>query len=202
MKEYHNKTHFKGATDIALFNQISSLSPSPSPKPNKLSKHMAKEKERDEFLGSLEADVVEKLPRPLKKDIIKKNPFLAKKYDTLSTEASDQDYALTILKTLSGHDSVFSSNGKKSVKFNFPGLVKEDAHYDVKKEEGGERIVVGDEQFLKSDINLITRKVLQKCNYFHSKNKNNNTRLRAGDGKLMFTSGMSISEFKEKYNFI
>lgn len=54
---------------------------------------------------------------------------------------------------------------------------------------------------MKNEVNLITRKVLQKCNYFHDKNKNNNKQLKIGSGKLMITGGLSISEFANKYNF-
>jgi len=40
---------------------------------------------------------------------------------------------------------------------------------------------------------------LNKCNISKSKNKNNNKALKAGEGKLMMTNGVSISEFKKKF---
>lgn len=42
--------------------------------------------------------------------------------------------------------------------------------------------------------------MLQRCNFFHFKNKNNNKGLKIGEGKLMITGGLSISDFMEKYN--
>lgn len=50
-----------------------------------------------------------------------------------------------------------------------------------------------------SQINSIAFKVLNKCNISRPKNKNNNKMLKAGEGKLMMTNGISISEFMKKY---
>ena len=50
-------------------------------------------------------------------------------------------------------------------------------------------------------LDLIASNVLSKCNVNHLKNKNNNTQLKHGEGKLMFTNGMSIKEFQKKYHF-
>jgi hypothetical protein len=43
-------------------------------------------------------------------------------------------------------------------------------------------------------------KVLHSCNIWKNKNKNNNTMLKSGEGKLMMTNGISISEFTKKHN--
>lgn len=50
-----------------------------------------------------------------------------------------------------------------------------------------------------SHINSIANKILTKCNVSKMKNKNNNKKLKAGEGKLMMTNGISISEFLRKY---
>jgi hypothetical protein len=42
--------------------------------------------------------------------------------------------------------------------------------------------------------------MLQRCNFFHNKNKNNKKELKIGEGKLMITGGLSVSDFLEKYN--
>lgn len=68
----------------------------------------------------------------------------------------------------------------------------------LKKDD--EKILVGGEPLMKSQINLIAQKILGTCNYSHSKNKNNSRTLKVGEGKLMFTNGMSLSEFEKKYN--
>jgi hypothetical protein len=46
----------------------------------------------------------------------------------------------------------------------------------------------------------MTFKVLNNCNVWKSKNKNNNKMLKSGSGKLMMTNGVSISDFVKKYN--
>jgi hypothetical protein len=51
-----------------------------------------------------------------------------------------------------------------------------------------------------NQINSISYKVLHTCNIWKNKNKNNNTKLKSGTGKLMMTNGISISEFAKKYN--
>jgi hypothetical protein len=59
-----------------------------------------------------------------------------------------------------------------------------------------------DNQIIPRDrLDLIAVNVLNKCNIHHLKNKNNNTKLKHGEGKLMFTNGMSIKEFENKYHF-
>ena len=39
----------------------------------------------------------------------------------------------------------------------------------------------------------------KKNNVYHSKNKNSNHQLKAGEGKLMMTNGMSIKNFLSRY---
>lgn len=46
----------------------------------------------------------------------------------------------------------------------------------------------------------MTLKVLNNCNIWKTKNKNNNKMLKSGEGKLMMTNGISISEFARKHN--
>jgi hypothetical protein len=71
--------------------------------------------------------------------------------------------------------------------------------YEFKKSEE-EKITIEGEEFYKSDIDKIARKVLTGCNFVHKKNKNNNTELACGDGKLMFTCGMTIKDFMKKHH--
>jgi hypothetical protein len=51
-----------------------------------------------------------------------------------------------------------------------------------------------------ANINNITFKVLNNCNVWKKKNKNNNKMLKSGSGKLMMTNGVSISDFVKKFN--
>jgi len=49
-------------------------------------------------------------------------------------------------------------------------------------------------------MDLISKHVLKKCNYFHEKNKNNNHSTKAREGKTMITNGMTVSDFYKRYN--
>lgn len=62
-----------------------------------------------------------------------------------------------------------------------------------------EKIMIGSESLSKSKINEIANKILNACNVYHSKNKNNKNCLKAGSGKLMITNGLTIKEFEDKY---
>ena len=69
---------------------------------------------------------------------------------------------------------------------------------EIKKEE--EKVVIDSEAINKNELNTIAIKILNKCNYFHKKNKNNLTELRSNQGSTCITKGMSIEDFEKKYN--
>jgi hypothetical protein len=60
-------------------------------------------------------------------------------------------------------------------------------------------IVIDNEGFRRSQTNLIAAKILKKCNVIKEKNKRNNVILKAGDGKLMITNGLSVREFEKRF---
>ena len=69
---------------------------------------------------------------------------------------------------------------------------------DLKKDEY--KIKIGNEVFyMNNQMEIIAKKILNKCNVYHSKNKNSNHQLKAGEGKLMMTNGMSIKNFLSRY---
>jgi hypothetical protein len=141
--------------------------------------------------------------------IIKRNPFKTKQFEAIETEINPNK--LNLLKKLADSDTLFREEDKRrTVRFSLPVSTREEMNYalqyaktegDESKKKDDERIVIGEDTFLKSDVNLITKKVLQKCNYFHNKNKNNNKNLKTGEGKLAITGGMSVAEFNSKYKF-
>ena len=61
-------------------------------------------------------------------------------------------------------------------------------------------IFIDKEEFKKTDINKISHKVLKNCNFFQNKNKNSRDQLKMGNGKMMFTNGLSIKEFSKLHN--
>ena len=62
--------------------------------------------------------------------------------------------------------------------------------------------MIDNERFDKNkQFDLITNKILDKCNIFNHKSKFNNTILKKRNGKLMFTRGLSVEQFEQKYRF-
>ena len=51
----------------------------------------------------------------------------------------------------------------------------------------------------KTQIDIIAQKILKNCNFVHKKNKNNQTNLKKGEGKVMITQGLSLNEFRMKF---
>jgi len=63
------------------------------------------------------------------------------------------------------------------------------------------KIKIGNQYYKPRDeFNLISEKVLQLCNFHHLKNPNNSTTLKSGEGKAAFTNGLTVKEFRQKYN--
>lgn len=67
----------------------------------------------------------------------------------------------------------------------------------TKKEE--EKVVIDKETINKDEMDKIAKRILYKCNYFHKKNKNNDTRHEKRKGKTMITNGMTVKEFEREY---
>jgi hypothetical protein len=93
---------------------------------------------------------------------------------------------------------------KKKVATN---RISEDNFFDenkllFEKNIDEENIMIDDKIFSKKNqFELITSRILDKCNIFNHKSKFNNTILKKRNGKLMFTRGLSINQFEKKYGF-
>ena len=62
-------------------------------------------------------------------------------------------------------------------------------------------VLIGNEILYKgTQFNLIANRVLNLCNVYHKKDRHNNTSLKKGNGKMMFTQGLSVNDFEKKYN--
>jgi hypothetical protein len=94
-----------------------------------------------------------------------------------------------------------SSGERNSIFYSTLTNSKDDS---IKKQE--EKVVIDGVVYNKNDLEKLSKKVLEKCNFRHLKygnefkGENNNIYYKAGKGKLMFTKGMTISEFEQKYN--
>ena len=150
--------------------------------------------------------------------LITKNPLI--KTINMKEEEHIDENALNKLKKMSDNDSLgdpFSGN-KKNVKFLkfskknvgmnlekimnggvFATSLKSDLLDDGFKKKDEEKITIDNKTYLKSEVDLISKAVLKRCNYVHPKNKNATKFLKKGGGKLMFTGGMTVSEFLQKF---
>ena len=109
----------------------------------------------------------------------------------LKSFAFNSDYFMNMGANLYDKGNNNSNHGNNSTKNNFE---------DPLKREDDKR-VIGKETFnVNRDLDLLATKVLNKCNVRHQKNINANNSLKAGEGKLMITNGMSINDFLMKYN--
>ena len=62
-------------------------------------------------------------------------------------------------------------------------------------------VLIGNEIFFKANqFDLIANRVLNLCHVYKKKNKHNNGSLKKGNGKMMFTQGLTINEFEKKYD--
>ena len=76
-------------------------------------------------------------------------------------------------------------------------LMKEKENYEEFKKD--QHITIDGEEFKKTEIDKIADRVLKKCQY-SEKRKNKYSKM--GDGKLMFTGGLTLNEFETKYGFV
>lgn len=76
-------------------------------------------------------------------------------------------------------------------------LMKTNEVYDEYKKE--QNIVIDGEEFKKTELDKIADKVLNKCNWNEKKQKYT---MRGGNGKLMFTNGLTLKEFEMKYGLL
>jgi hypothetical protein len=64
-----------------------------------------------------------------------------------------------------------------------------------------DNVMIGGITYSRYNVDMIAKQVLKNCNFNSDKNKNNNTRLLSGNGKLAITSGMTLNDFAKKFNF-
>jgi len=138
------------------------------------------------------------------------NPYI--KNDEPELNNTNNDEQLKYLKRISSFPYlvVEETKKKKNVKFisNVQPTVKRNSlsqqstslvdGFDDSKKKDEENIKVMNEFIPKYDINLIANRILRRCNFYHSNNKNNDTTHHINGGKLMNTMGMPVSEFLEK----
>ena len=71
---------------------------------------------------------------------------------------------------------------------------------DFQEDKKSDFVVIDGKVFKKNDMKNITHKIFKKCNYLNSKSEFNEGSLVKNNGKLMFTSGLTVNDFSLKFN--
>ena len=199
LSEYHVKTHFKAAEEIAE-NKMITKKEDKEKVENMLKKNKRiQNSKKDPFnfeRTHLNEKETENFYIPYEKN---ENPF---------TDKKKHNYDKSTLKALSNiafkvPDDTFENNeGKENEFIKKENVVKGYPNKVNKKQLVDEHNVLIDGEIYYKDtqFDIIANKVLNNCKVYKHKSKNNDTNLKKGDGKLMITHGLSINQFEKKYN--
>jgi len=191
LEEYHQKTHFKAAEEIAE-NKINTK--------NKLHKTV----NSTSFLPILTLSENDKEFNNMK-DYENED----KNYNTEQIELYEKKYNYNPLhkpkNEIVNKDKMklltqlaFTNNDEKKVE------VIDENKYDInqKKQLVDENtVLIGNELLYKQNqFDIIANRVLNLCHYYNKKSIHNPKRLKKGDGKLMMTRGLTVEQFEKKYN--
>ena len=133
------------------------------------------------------------------KEIAKSNPLLFNinfnsiKTDINNIQASNDE--MDNLKRLAFEIPENDENNDDSKDFQNLNY-KNEAYDEFKKEEN---IFIDGQEFKKSETDKIADKILKKINYNEKKKKINS---KLGQGKLMFTGGLTLNQFELKYGLL
>ena len=136
--------------------------------------------------------------KEITKEIANTNPLLfninynSVKGDT-KAECVTEEQMDVLRKMAFSHEATEEEITAKELK----ELMKEKENYEEFKKD--QHITSDGEEFKKTEIDKIADRVLKKCQY-NEKRKNKYNKM--GDGKLMFTGGLTLNEFETKYGFV
>ena len=190
LKDYHYKTHFKAAEEIAE-NKLDYKKIKDIENINLLKSNRILKKKKNPF--NFDCDIEKKLKNeeiiPYSKNY---NPIIKSKDNTVDYDS------MRVLTKLAFMDN---SNLKKNDDEE-NNLTIQNADIENKKKLIDENnVLIGNEILYKgTQFNLIANRVLNLCNVYHKKDRHNNTSLKKGTGKMMFTQGLSVNDFEKKYN--
>ena len=188
LSEYHKKTHFKAAEEVAEkkinYRHIKSVNNSlfhkKYPTEVNLEKNVFSFDEKDD---NIKYDNYN----------LNKNPFDIKNNFSFDPESLNALSKIAFKDSLIKGDAPVPNNTFHHIKNN---------HFYHKKKLVDENNVLIDGQLLYKDsqFDIIANRVLKMCNVYKKKSKYNNTKLVKGNGKLMVTKGLSLNQFEKKYN--
>ena len=191
LSEYHIKTHFKACAEVAE-KKINY-------KNLKLSRNNLHKRTYTLDNNDLNKKRILNFEEPenlIDYDDYNKNenPYFLRKNDTVDPQT---------LKALSniafGKDSII--RGDTAVVEQYIPTGKKNKYYHKRKLVDENSVLIDGKILYKdSQFDIIANKVLNICNIYKKKNLNNNSNLKKGSGKLMFTKGLSVEQFRRKYN--
>ena len=192
--EFHIKTHFKAAEEIAENKIITKK----EEKRKKLIEEKKREKKKriikDPFFfekNHFKEDDKIKEYIPYEKN---KNPINEK-----NNEVYDQN-TLNIISKIAFKDQKRMNDSLSESKSSSSEKNKNLDTINKKKLIDENNVLINGELYYKdTQFDIIAEKVLKNCNVYQKKSKHNNSRLIKGEGKNMITGGMSVNEFERKY---
>ncbi len=197
LSEYHVKTHFKAAEEIAENKMIT--------KKSDMEKIIEKNK-KIEYQKKRKADPFNFENNHFKENDNNEEYIPYDRNENPFTEKKNELYDKSTLNALS----------KIAFKDNNEDIIKEEKNeYSIKKENAYEKdpkinkkqlvdehnvLIDGELYYKDTQFDIIANKVLNNCNIYKQKSDRNNTHIKKGDGKLMITHGLSVSQFEKKYH--
>ena len=130
----------------------------------------------------------------INKELMTSNPLLYNlNFNSLKNDDKTYDDELSKYKINALRKIAFENvNSNENSFAEYEGLEGD----DLKKQEN---ILIDGKYYRKVDTDLIADKLLTKCKWNEKKNKYKN---KFGNGKLMFTSGLTLKEFETKYGIV
>ena len=130
----------------------------------------------------------------LTKEIINSNPLLYH-VNFYGKKNSSHNKIIPQNQLSSLKEMAFADNHEENSD-EFNNMKFDNQFEDLKKEEN---LVIDGKTYNKNETYKIADKILKKCNWNKNKVKYDGN---FGKGKLMFTNGMTLKQFEEKYNLI
>ena len=211
LNSYHIKTHFKAAEEVAEYNSPTKKKLNEScfllPHLYQNSRYNNSDKKKFKPINRKEIDYSKmeyttklfKFEEEHEKDVLdedekskecndritRNNPILKGnriRFDPHSMEALSKLAFRSTLKTEEDNNSTNNNGNSEGNMLN----------RDIEKNEDN-----GESHAQK--LNEVAKKILEECNVYTNKSKFNNSFLKAKEGKLMITKGMTIKQFEDKY---
>ena len=204
LSDLHYKTHFKATVELAENKFYSrkkhknNTSLTDNNSNNNIKKKDGINFEEDYLKHELNTDdnVVYMQSQEYTKNY---NPYLVNKPKPRLNEESEG-----VLKELMQKKMYVSSEGENNMFENGNGSKSETKDGNNPNNAGTSKDYVkiaGKEYNKNQQMDVIAKLVLSDCNVVHEKSRYNNKAIKCGMGKLMFTNGMTIKDFEDKYNF-